>query len=138
MAKISKGEYTLMDIVAVAMNPAVRTAVSPFGAMPTRYVGRSVPWKGVRGIENLKAINSAVASGLTSAIGISRGKAGVKGVVLVRTEGGAYKIMPRKSAEQSIGRPAGKRDRVAAIIKVARTSAGLLVPGVMVPMRAAA
>lgn len=78
MAKLQPEEVSLVEVAEISATPGVRTATTPFGAMPghqQRYVGRSVTWK-----KNPEAMPSAVQSGLRNAIGISKGCAGTKGI----------------------------------------------------------
>lgn len=78
MAKLLPEEVSLVDVAAIAADPAHRTATTPFGALPgkgVRYVGRAVMWK-----RNFAAAPAAVKSGLSKAIAISKGCAGVLGV----------------------------------------------------------
>lgn len=80
MAKLLPEEVSLVDVAAIAADPAHRTATTPFGALPgrgVRYVGRSVPWK-----RNPPAMPSAVRSGLEKAIKISKGCAAVLGIAV--------------------------------------------------------
>lgn len=78
MAKLVPEEVSLVDVAEIAADPAHRTATTPFGALPgraIRYVGRAVMWK-----RNFAAAPTAVKSGLTKAIAISKKCAGTLGV----------------------------------------------------------
>lgn len=78
MAKLAPEEVTLVDVAEIAADPAHRTALTPFGALPgkaVRYVGRAVMWK-----RNAAAMPDSVRRGLDKAIGISRGCKGVRGI----------------------------------------------------------
>jgi hypothetical protein len=80
MAKILPEEVSLVEVAEISATPGVRTATTPFGAMPghqQRYVGRSVAWK-----KNPEAMPTAVENGLRKAISISEGCAGVKGIAV--------------------------------------------------------
>lgn len=73
--KIFKKQFSAKDLLEVANDPNMRVGSTPFGAAygeRTIYVGRAVPWKGVKGLENLRRVNPRVAAGLERAIGISR------------------------------------------------------------------
>jgi len=94
---------TVEDIIAIKQNPKLRLTTSPFGlteedireGRKMLYVGRAVPWKGVKGIEAVREINPDVAAGLEKAKAISQAAKGTKGV-------GVYKgrIMPLKCIKQ--------------------------------------
>lgn len=114
MAKIYPGidMGLLRDIQNVAVDPAMRTAVTPFG-MPAgayrRYVGKSVPWKMVKGIEEVKKINPDVAKGLAKAIAISKAQKGKYGVAIVHHfEKGVNILMPYKAGLQMEAQKTGK------------------------------
>jgi hypothetical protein len=73
--KIFKKQFTAKDLLEVANDPNMRVGSTPFGAAPgerTIYIGRAAPWKGVKGLENLRRANPRVAAGLEKAISISR------------------------------------------------------------------
>jgi len=96
--KIYKKEFSAKDLLEVAMDSRMRTGVTPFGAPEgevQRYLGRSVPWKGVKGIENIRAINPGVAAGISRARDISRGHT-EKGIALVQYPNGEVVTMPMK------------------------------------------
>lgn len=96
--KIGSPVTTVLDMVRIAQTPGVRVGSTPFGPLGSRtwYVGRSVPWKGVRGLEALRARAPRVAAGLGNAIRISQAHR-EKGVSVVRVNGG-LKLMPHKAA----------------------------------------
>jgi len=80
VAKLQPEEVSLVEVAEVAATPGVRTATTPFGALPghqQRYVGRAVPWK-----RNPEAMPTAVETGLGKAIKISQKCAGVKGIAV--------------------------------------------------------
>lgn len=80
MAKLQPEEVSLVEVAEIASTPGVRTATTPFGALPghqQRYVGRSVTWKG-----NADAMPTEVEKGLSKAQGISKKCAGVKGTAV--------------------------------------------------------
>jgi len=118
--KLYPGEYTIMDLLAVSRSPAFRTAVTPFGpdAMYHRYAGRAVAWK-----MNFNAAPERVKSGLSKAISISKGAAGVRGVALVSVDGKTM-LVPKKVVEQL--RAAGKRP----VILAERATASEIITGV--------
>jgi len=96
--KIYKKEFSAKDLLEVAMDSRMRTGVTPFGAPDgevQRYLGRSVPWKGVRGIENLRTINPRVAAGISRARDISMAHH-EKGIALVQYPDGSVVTMPMK------------------------------------------
>lgn len=72
--KIYKKQFTAKDLLEVARDPGMRVASTPFGAAHgerTMYIGKSVPWKGVKGIENVRAVNPRVAAGIEAARAMS-------------------------------------------------------------------
>ena len=96
--KIYKKEFSAKDLLEVAMDSRMRTGVTPFGAPEgevVRYLGRSVPWKGIKGIENIRAVNPGVAAGIERARDISRGHT-EKGIALVQYPNGEIVTMPMK------------------------------------------
>ena len=128
MGKIYPGEYSIYDIVRIASDSTTSMSSSPFAPplMPVRIVKRAAPWKGIRGMTDLKAAFPKTAAAVEKAYGISK-EHHEKGVVLVEmdTPTPTYMIMPRKSAMQSIGRPSevgGKYHvRVKRIVATGRT-----------------
>ena len=119
MVKLARASqlFKLKDILDIKNDKRYRVSRTPFGATysdPMLYAGNAVPWKGVKGIDNVRKINAGVADGLENAIRISKKKAGVYGVVcIVDPVTGMPKCMPRKAYEQM--KEAGK---VAATIPV--------------------
>jgi hypothetical protein len=99
--KIGAPVVSVKDLVSIAMSPGARVARTPFGpaGIGTWYIGRAVPWKAVRGLESVRAINPRVASGLQRAIGISKSHR-ERGVAVAVIDG-AVKMMPLKSASMS-------------------------------------
>jgi len=96
--KIYKKEFSAKDLLEVAMDSRMRTGVTPFGAPEgevVRYLGRSVPWKGIKGIANIKAVNPGVAAGISRARDISI-KHTEKGIALVQYPNGEIVTMPLK------------------------------------------
>lgn len=96
--KIYKKEFSAKDLLEIAMDSRMRTGTTPFGAKEgevQRYLGRSVPWKGVKGIENIRAINPAVAEGISRARDISIGHT-EKGIAIVQYPNGEVVTMPMK------------------------------------------
>ena len=72
--KVYKRQFTAKDLLEVARDPGMRVGSTPFGAEHgerTIYIGKSVPWKGVKGIESVRAVNPRVAAGLEKARAIS-------------------------------------------------------------------
>lgn len=113
--KIGAPVTTVMDMVNISRMPGVRIGSTPHGlaGMRTWYVGASVPWKGVRGLDAVKAMNPAVGAGLTKAIAISRKFAGVRGESLVRVtpkgrKAGAILLIPSKCAKQMVDAGTGE------------------------------
>lgn len=90
MAKLLPEEVTLMDVADMATDKAHRTATTPFNKRPgmQRYVGRAVRWK-----LNFAAAPARVKEGLSRAIGISKGCAGVRGTAINPLTGG---LVPAK------------------------------------------
>lgn len=96
--KVYKKEFSAKDLLEIANDSRMRTGTTPFGAPEgevQRYIGRSVPWKGVRGIENIRAINPGVAAGISRARDISMGHR-EKGIAIVQYPNGEIVTMPMK------------------------------------------
>lgn len=115
MVKIGAPVVGPMDAIQIARTPGVRMSSTPFGPAGTRtfYIGRAVPWKMVKGIENVRAINSEVAAGLEKAISISMAAAGTYGVSLARytaagRKPGALILIPTKAAKQMVAQGTGE------------------------------
>lgn len=103
--RLVRPQLTLMDIISIRGNSKLRLTTSPFGLTPEEYaqnppvyVGSAVPWKGVRGLDKVTAINAKVGAGLREAIKISKKYAGVRGTVLYNG-----KLYPKKCIEQKKG-----------------------------------
>lgn len=110
---------TMDEILEMKQNKNYRLTTSPFGlteedireGRKVLYVGRAVPWKGVKGAQfwefaenhvNKKGERGTLAAGLKKAIEISKSAAGVTGVG-VAPDG---RILPAKAIAQM--RAAGK------------------------------
>lgn len=92
MPRLAPEEVTLVDVAEIGADPAHRTALTPFGALPgrkQRYVGKAVLWK-----RNPAAMPSAVEAGLSKAKAISKGCSGVKGLAIHPTKG---TVIPNKA-----------------------------------------
>ena len=103
--RLVRPQLTVHDIISIRGNSKLRLTTSPFGITPEQYavnppiyVGAAVPWKGVRGIDRVREINSDVADGLSRAIAISKKYAGTRGTVLFNG-----KLYPKKCIEQKKG-----------------------------------
>ena len=94
--------FNAKELLEIATDNRYRVSRTPFGATyadPLVYVGRAVPWKGVKGIDKVREVNPRVAAGLERAISISK-KHTEKGVVCIVDEvTGLPKCMPRKAYE---------------------------------------
>lgn len=77
--------FGIDDLMHVKDDPTMRLTASPFvhGFEEKVFLGHAAPWKGSKGIEQVRAINSKVAAGLEKAIGISQDCKKVYGVVRV-------------------------------------------------------
>jgi hypothetical protein len=77
--------FGIEDLMMVKGSPSMRLTATPFvhDYENKVFLGGAVGWKGVRGIEKVKAINPAVGEGLERAIGISKECAGEKGSVRI-------------------------------------------------------
>jgi len=85
--------FTIDDLVRIRQNPNYRLTASPFAGEDVVFAGRSVPWKGVKGIETVREINKDVAAGLEKAISISQACRDKKGVTLFRGRWLPYKVI---------------------------------------------
>jgi len=107
MVKIYKGEASLFDLAAVGRTPGVRTAVTPWqmdGVGLVRYVGASVPWKGLRipgaaemtkaDIEAIVGKHKELASGIKKIASTSKAVGTVHGAALGTISGTDYKGRP--------------------------------------------
>jgi len=84
--KSPRFEFGIQDLAFVKDNPYLRLTATPFvhGFEDKVFLGHAAPWKGVKGIEEVRKINEDVAAGLEKAINeYSKPCAGVKGVVRV-------------------------------------------------------
>ena len=108
--KIYPGEFGLIDLLRLRQTKAFRTAVTPWGLDLAyhRYVGRSVPWKFVKGVEAIRAIGTRgarkVAETLeTKLIPMTKGhrEKGVVYCIITNPKTGVSKtlLIPRKAAE---------------------------------------
>lgn len=101
--KLYPGEYTIMDLLAVQRTKQFRVSATPFGLDLTmhRYAGRAVPWKFVKGVENIRKIGGGAAKVAdtleTKLIPQTRGYH-EKGVVLAVIDGKTV-LLPRKALE---------------------------------------
>lgn len=96
--KVYNKEFSAKDLLEVAMDSRMRTGTTPFGAKEgevQRYIGRAVPWKGVKGIENIRAINPRVAAGIEKARDMSRAHT-EPGIAIVQYPNGEMVTMPMK------------------------------------------
>jgi len=77
--------FGVEDLMHVKTNPNIRLTATPFvhGYEDKVFLGGAAPWKGAKGIEQVREINPDVAAGLEKAIDISQACEGVKGVVRV-------------------------------------------------------
>jgi hypothetical protein len=79
---IKKPSPSVEEMLAIKQAAGIRLTASPFTGNYEDIVfpGRSAPWKGVKGIAGVRAMNAGVAEGLDKAITISRACRGVTGV----------------------------------------------------------
>jgi hypothetical protein len=108
--KVYPGEFGLLDLLRVGQTKAFRTAVTPWGLDLSyhRYVGRSVPWKFVKGVEAIRALGSEGAQIVAETlekklIPNTKGyqEKGVVYCVITNPKKGVSKtvLIPRKAAE---------------------------------------
>lgn len=96
--KIYKGQFTLKETLSASNDPTMRVGSTPFGAAPgerTLYIGKSVPWKGAKGIEAVRRVNPRVAEGLSRAIAMSKDHR-EPGIAVVAYPNGEVVTMPAK------------------------------------------
>lgn len=96
--KIYKGQFTLKETLSAANDPTMRVGSTPFGAPPgerTLYIGKSVPWKGAKGMEAVRRVNPRVAAGLERAISMSKDHR-EPGIAVVAYPNGQVVTMPAK------------------------------------------
>ena len=77
--------FTIEDLMHVKESPEMRLTASPFvhNYEDVVFLGHAAPWKGAKGIDQVREINPDVADGLEKAIKISQACEGVKGSVRV-------------------------------------------------------
>lgn len=86
-------------------DPSVFLGYTYFGTItdgiPKVVSRRPVAWKGVKGIDAVRAVNPGVAEGLTRAIEISRGARGQRGVFGMRVGPNLFVVIPYKAVHQA-------------------------------------
>ncbi len=132
-------KISLKDLYEESQRKDRTISRTPFGAPPGEYQyyeKKAVPWKGVKGIENVRAINSGVANGLSKAIGISRAHHETGKAILIYPDGTRI-VVPLKSAMMSYSQhkdygvriggtiPVSKRPWIRARAKGVVTGAGI-------------
>ena len=105
MVKIYPNEINLFQLAAIGRMKGIRTGTSPFGMAPgahVRYLGRSVPWKGVKGdaFWSLASKFGRLADGLREAIRISQEARRTYGVAVVNLADGRQVVLPLKVVRQ--------------------------------------
>lgn len=124
MVKVYPNEVNLFQLAAIGNTPGIRTATTPFGMPPgsvVRYIGKSVPWKGLKGdafwkfAEEYKPkthfgkplteaerekYKGILADALRMAIDISKRAAGNYGIAVIALQDGRQMVVPRKVAKQ--------------------------------------
>lgn len=95
------GKPTLKELYELSKDNTVSIGSTPFGAdlgkgEKQRYIRKAVPWKGVKGIENIRRINPKVANTVEKLAAASKALSGTKGVVYV-VKDGKMTSMPKKS-----------------------------------------
>ena len=73
----------LEDLMKAKTSNSMRLTASPFGGEDNIFVGRAVSWKGKTGAAFEASAPQGVVQGLQKAIAISKGCAGIKGVVTI-------------------------------------------------------
>ena len=105
---------SLKELYVLSKDTEITVSRTPFGANPLAgeekvYIKKAVPWKGVKGIENLKRVNPKVAETINKLRQVSKAMKGrYKGVAVVAING-RIKAMPYKSFMQMVA--AGKADK---------------------------
>jgi len=102
--KLLPGTFSLKDLIDLSKDPRSRVASTPWGAERGKaqlYVGRSVPWKGLRGTAFFAeaARHGRLADAVKAIAQFSRNHAGIRGRAEVATPIGVIQ-MPLKSAKQ--------------------------------------
>lgn len=95
------GKPTLKELYELSKDNTVSIGSTPFGADLNKegrqkYIKKAVPWKGVKGIENIRRINPKVANTVEKLAEASKALSGIKGVVYV-VKDGKMTAMPKKS-----------------------------------------
>lgn len=97
-------KISLKDVYEESQRNDRTISRTPFGAPPGEYQyyeKRAVPWKGVKGIDRVREINSGVASGLSRAIAISKAHHEKGKAILVYPDKTRI-VVPLKSAMMSV------------------------------------
>lgn len=95
------GKPTLKELYELSKDNTVSIGSTPFGAdldkgERRQYIKKAAPWKGVKGIENIRRINPKVADTVEKLAEASKALSGIKGVVYV-VKDGKMTAMPKKS-----------------------------------------
>lgn len=111
------GKPTLKDLYELSKDPTISVSSTPFGADLGKgerqlYIKKAVPWKGVKGIENLRRVNPKVADTVAKLADASRRLAGIRGTVHVVMPDGRITAMPKKALMQMAAKDPGVLDRV--------------------------
>jgi len=100
------GRPTLKDLYELSKDNTITVSSTPFGADLSKgerqmYIKKAVPWKGVKGIENLRKVNPKVADTIAKLAEASRRLSGIKGTVYVIDASGKLTAMPKKALIQA-------------------------------------
>lgn len=118
------GKPTLKDLFELSKDPTITVSSTPFGANIERgekqlYLKRAVPWKGVKGIENLRRVNPRVAETIDRLRAISQNLR-IKGAVIVRKNDGTLTKMPLKAVVMRAPKDPGILERIVTVYEVPR------------------
>ena len=89
----------LKDIFEASKDPNISVSRTPFGAeygATQVYLKSAVPWKGVKGIENVKKVNARVGEAIEKLAEASKALSGINGTVVVSWKG-KLTVMPKKA-----------------------------------------
>jgi len=108
---------SLKELYVLSEDPQITVSRTPFGANPLAgeeklYIKKAVPWKKVKGIENLRKVNAKVADTIEKLRDASKAMKGKYKGVVIAAVGGRIKAMPYKSFMQMVAAGKATEDNI--------------------------
>jgi len=108
---------SLKELYVLSEDPQITVSRTPFGANPLAgeeklYIKKAVPWKKVKGIENLRKVNAKVADTIEKLRDASKAMKGKYKGVVIAAVGGRIKAMPYKSFMQMVAAGKATKDNI--------------------------